>query len=48
LQVNGVPVDVTAPSLFTALPEQLGLKLTPTRAPLDALVIDHVEHPMEN
>jgi uncharacterized protein (TIGR03435 family) len=48
LQVNGVPVDVTDPSLFTALSEQLGLKLTPTRAPLDVLVIDHVEHPMEN
>jgi uncharacterized protein (TIGR03435 family) len=48
LQPNGVPVDVTDPALFTALPEQLGLKLTPTRAPLDVLVIDHVEHPTEN
>jgi uncharacterized protein (TIGR03435 family) len=48
LQLNGVPVDVIDPSLFTALPEQLGLKLTPTRAPLDVLVIDHIEHPTEN
>src|ERR1700730_7621227 len=48
LRLNGVPVDVTDPSLFTALPEQLGLKLRPTRARLDVLVIDHVEHPTEN
>jgi uncharacterized protein (TIGR03435 family) len=35
----------TGPSLFTALPEQLGLKLEPTKAPVDVLVIDHVERP---
>jgi uncharacterized protein (TIGR03435 family) len=34
-----------APSLFTAVQEQLGLKLTPARAPLDRLVIDHIERP---
>ena len=33
------------PSLFTALEEQLGLKLEPTRRPADVLVIDHVERP---
>jgi len=32
-------------SLFTALEEQLGLKLVPDRAPLRALVIDHLERP---
>jgi uncharacterized protein (TIGR03435 family) len=32
-------------SLYTALPEQLGLKLEIKKAPLDVLVIDHVEKP---
>jgi uncharacterized protein (TIGR03435 family) len=36
------------PDLFTALEEQLGLKLVATRAPVDVLVIDHVERPTEN
>jgi uncharacterized protein (TIGR03435 family) len=32
-------------SLFTALEEQLGLKLEPSRGAVDVLVIDHVERP---
>jgi uncharacterized protein (TIGR03435 family) len=36
------------PSLFTAIEEQLGLKLVATRGPVQVLVIDHIEQPSEN
>jgi uncharacterized protein (TIGR03435 family) len=36
------------PDLFTAFQEQLGLKLEPTKAPVDVLVIDHVDKPSAN
>ena len=44
------PVDNpnAPPGLFTAIQEQLGLRLEPQKIPAEVLVIDHVERPSEN
>ena len=42
------PSGDAGPTLFTAIEEQLGLRLESTKGPVDVLVIDHVERPTEN
>jgi uncharacterized protein (TIGR03435 family) len=44
---NGA-TDTDAASLFTALEETLGLKLTPAKGPVEVLVIDSIDRPTEN
>jgi uncharacterized protein (TIGR03435 family) len=52
-RTGGKPADAQEdaspqPGLFTAMKEQLGLKLQPTKAATDVFLIDQVEQPSEN
>jgi uncharacterized protein (TIGR03435 family) len=42
------PPDANGPTIFTAVQEQLGLKLDSQKGPTDTIVIDHVEKPSGN
>jgi uncharacterized protein (TIGR03435 family) len=42
------PPPEDGPSIFTALREQLGLRLESTKGPVDFIVIDHAERPSAN
>ena len=48
MMVNGQPVAMDGPNIFTALREQLGLRLEKGTGPVDSLIIEHVEKPAEN
>ncbi len=45
---DATPTDSSAPSLFIAIQEQLGLKLEPARGPVPVIVVDHIEPPSPN
>jgi len=45
---NGSVTSDAAPSFFTALKEELGLQLVETKGPVEMIVIDSIERPLEN
>src|ERR1700728_2245136 len=47
-EVPAPSAEAPSPHLFTAVQEQLGLKLEATRGPVQALVVDSVERPTPN
>jgi uncharacterized protein (TIGR03435 family) len=42
------PPDASGPSIFTAVQEQLGLRLESTKGPVEIIIVEHVEKPSEN
>jgi bla regulator protein BlaR1 len=45
---DAIPLPTDTPSIFSAIEEQLGLKLEPEKAAVELLVIDHAERPSGN
>jgi uncharacterized protein (TIGR03435 family) len=46
--INGTAVDTSGTTIFAAIEKQLGLKLEAQRGPVEILVIDHAEKPVDN
>ena len=46
--LNATAAPSNSPSIFSALPDQLGLKLESSRAIVETLVVDRTERPSEN
>ena len=46
--LTGTPDPDASPSIFTALRQQLGRELRPNKGPVNTLVVDHLERPVEN
>lgn len=46
--VGAAPSDAPIAPFFTAIQQQLGLRLEATRGPIETIVIDHAEHPTAN
>jgi uncharacterized protein (TIGR03435 family) len=47
-QMTAPPGDADPPDLYTAIQQQLGLKLQAVKAPVDVIVVDHGERPSAN
>ena len=47
-QPGAAPSDLSGPSMFIALQEQLGLKLESSKGVVEFLIVDHIEHPEPN
>jgi uncharacterized protein (TIGR03435 family) len=47
-EVPAASADANAAPLFTAIQQQLGLRLVATKAPVDALIVDKAERPSAN
>ncbi|MBY0505848.1 MAG: TIGR03435 family protein [Bryobacteraceae bacterium] len=45
---EAAPADASGPSVFTAIQEQLGLKLEPKKAPVSVLIVEKIDKPSEN